>query len=255
MGETMNQTLKELYERKSVRVFEDRPVGAEEKRRILEAAIQAPTGGNQGMFAIIDVTDPELKQKLADSCDHQKFIATAPMVLAFCADYQKWYDAYLAHGEENVRMPKEGDMLLAYEDTLIAAQNAVVAAQSMGIGSCYIGDFLENYEVQKELLHLPKYVLPAVLLVFGYPTRQQKERVKPPRFSVEDVVGENTYLKKSGEEFLDMLKKRQGLEDEAFDRWFTTFYNRKYNCDFSREMSRSVREMILAWVKDEDSVS
>ena len=163
----MNQTLKDIYERKSVRVFEDRAIGKEEKRRILEAAIQAPTAGNQGMYAIIDVTDPELKAKLAETCDHQKFIATAPMVLAFCADYQRWYDAYLAHGETEVRKPAEGDLMLAFEDTLIAAQNAVVAAQSMGIGSCYIGDFLENYEIQKELLNLPKYVLPAVVVVFG----------------------------------------------------------------------------------------
>lgn len=245
----MNQTLIDIYERKSVRVFEDRPIGTEEKRRILEAVIQAPTAGNQGMFAIIDVTDPELKAKLAETCDHQKFIATAPMVLAFCADYQRWYDAYLAHGETDVRKPAEGDMMLAFEDTLIAAQNAVVAAQSMGIGSCYIGDFLENYEIQKELLNLPKYVVPAVVIVFGYPTEQQKERVKPPRFSVEEVVGENTYLRKSGDEFLRMLQRRQGLDDEAFDRWFTAFYNRKYNSDFSREMSRSVREMIKAWME------
>ncbi|MBQ2106230.1 MAG: nitroreductase, partial [Lachnospiraceae bacterium] len=66
---------------------------------------------------------------------------------------------------------------------------------------------------------------------------------------VEEVVGENTYLRKSGEEFLGMLQKRQGLEDEAFDRWFTAFYNRKYNSDFSREMSRSVHEMIKAWME------
>ena len=207
----MNQTLKDIYERKSVRVFENRAIGKEEKRRILEAAIQAPTAGNQGMFAIINVTDPELKAKLAETCDHQKFIATAPMVLAFCADYQRWYDAYLAHGEAEVRKPAEGDLMLAFEDTLIAAQNAVVAAQSMGIGSCYIGDFLENYETQKEILNLPKYVVPAVVVVFGYPTEQQRDRVKPPRFSVEEVVGENTYLRKSGEEFLGMLQKRQGL--------------------------------------------
>ena len=214
----MNQTLKEIYARKSVRVYEDRPIGAEEKRRILEAAIQAPSAGNMGLYAIIDVTDPELKAKLAETCDNQPFIATAPLVLAFCVDYQRWFDAFCAH-EENVRIPAEGDFMLAFADTMIAAQNAVVAAESMGIGSCYIGDFLENFEKQ------------------------------PPRFAVEDVVGENTYLSKTGEEYMDMLKKRHNLEGEAFDRWMTAFFKRKWNCDFSVEMSRSVRDMLKAWVE------
>lgn len=244
----MNQTLKEIYERKSVRVYEDKEISQEAKRHILEAAIQAPTAGNMGLFAIIDVTDPGLKEKLAETCDHQPFIAKAPLVLAFCADFQKWYDAFCAHTDD-VHVPEEGDLLLAFEDTMIAAQNAVVAAQSMGIGSCYVGDFLERYEVHKELLGLPKYVLPAVLIAFGYPTEQQKERQKPPRFSVEDVVGENRYLSKTGEEFLDMLKKRHNLEGEAFDRWMNAFYNRKWNCDFRKEMSRSAHEMIKSWME------
>ena len=102
---------------------------------------------------------------------------------------------------------------------------------------------------QKEILNLPKYVVPAVVVVFGYPTQQQIDRVKPPRFTVEEVVGENTYARKTGDEFLEMLKRRQDLEGEAFDRWFTAFYNRKYNSDFSREMSRSVSAMIKAWME------
>ena len=42
----MNQTIRELHSRKSVRVYEDRPVEAEIKKAILDAAIQAPTAGN-----------------------------------------------------------------------------------------------------------------------------------------------------------------------------------------------------------------
>ena len=55
-------------------------------------------------------------------------------------------------------------MLLAMEDSIIAAQNAVVAAESLGIGSCYIGDILENYEIHQELFHLPQYAIPTTLL-------------------------------------------------------------------------------------------
>ena len=43
----MNTTIQELFDRKSVRVFEDREMLAEEKHLILEAATMAPTAGNQ----------------------------------------------------------------------------------------------------------------------------------------------------------------------------------------------------------------
>ena len=71
----MNETLRVLMERKSVRVFEKRPIGPEEKQAILNAAMRAPTAGNSMLYSILDVTDQALKDKLAITCDHQPFIA------------------------------------------------------------------------------------------------------------------------------------------------------------------------------------
>ena len=164
----MNTTLQQLRARKSTRVFTDRPIPPEAKAAILEAAVQAPTAGNQQLYTIIDVTDPAVQAKLVETCDNQAFIGTAQMVLVFCADCKKWYDAYIEAGC-SPRLPGAGDLLLAVSDTNIAAQNAVCAAESLGIGSCYIGDVMENCEAQRELLGLPRYVFPAAMLVFGYP--------------------------------------------------------------------------------------
>ena len=144
----MNQVIQQLYDRKSVRVFTGREIAPEDKDAILRAAAQAPTAGNQQLYTILDITDQKLKDRLAVTCDNQPFIATAKMVLIFCADCQKWYDAYLATGCAP-RHPGVGDLLLAVSDTNIAAQNAVTAAQSLGIGSCYIGDVLENCEIHR----------------------------------------------------------------------------------------------------------
>ena len=119
----------------------------------MEAAIAAPSAGCQQLYTILDITDQKLKEMLAESCDHQSFIANAKMVLVFCADCKKWYDAYLEAGCEP-RKPGVGDLMLAITDTAIAAQNAVVAAESLGIGSCYIGDIMENCEEQRRLLQL-----------------------------------------------------------------------------------------------------
>ena len=134
----MNEIIKSLYDRKSVRVYEDRPIPEKMKQIILEAAAQAPSAGCQQLYTILDITDQKLKDELVKTCDNQPFIATAPMVLVFCADCKKWYDAYLEAGC-SPRKPGVGDLMLAVTDTAIAAQNAVVAAQSFGIGSCYIG--------------------------------------------------------------------------------------------------------------------
>ncbi len=237
----MNEVISQLFERKSVRVFTDRTIAPKEKALILEAAVQAPTAGNQQLYTILDITDQALKEKLVDTCDHQPFIAQSPLVLIFCADCLKWYDAYQSVGCAP-RDPGVGDLLLAVNDALIAAQNAVVAAHSLGIGSCYIGDIMENYEQQKDLLGLPEYVFPAAMLVFGYPTEQQRSREKPPRSPKEQIVHENRYRRMDSDELRQLLEIKAGKRE--YEKWLRAFCERKYDSDFSREMTRSVNRYL-----------
>ena len=185
-----NPTLDALCARKSVRVFTEEPVPQAVKNALFQAAMQAPTAGNQMLYTILDITDAALKARLADLCDHQPFIADAPVVLVFVADCQRWYDGFAAAGCAP-RPPREGDLLLAAADAAIAAQNTVVAAESFGLGSCYIGDILENCEDVRSALALPPYAVPAAMLVLGRPTQQQRERRKPARFDARYIVREN----------------------------------------------------------------
>lgn len=232
----MNNVIRQLYARKSVRVFTEQPITREEKNAILTAATQAPTAGNQQLYTILDITDHALKEKLSITCDNQPFIAQAKLVLIFCADCQKWYDAFQDAGCEP-RKPGTGDLLLAANDAIIAAQNAVVAAHSLGIGSCYIGDILENCEIHREILHLPRYVVPVSMIVFGYPTEQQLNRSKPERVAMSHIVHENGYRTMDAQERKDMLTYKAAGDYEA---WIHAFCKRKYNSDFSQEMTRSV---------------
>lgn len=245
----MNEIIRDLHRRKSVRAFQKRDVSPEVKRAVLEAAMAAPTAGNQQMYTILEITDPELKRRLSETCDHQPFIAEAPMVLIFLADFQKWYDAFTEAGCAP-RRPGVGDLMLAVTDAAIAAQNAVTAAQSLGLGSCYIGDVMENCEIHRELLCLPEYVFPAAMLVFGYPTQQQLERPKPARCRLEDIVCENVYRRKNGDELRGMFADRH--PNMTYDEWAQRFCRRKYNSDFSREMTRSV-EVYLRSFQHSDS--
>ena len=148
----MTHTLDIIHNRKSVRAYEDVPIRTEDKEEILHAAMRAPTAGNMMLYSIIEIQDQTMKDTLVATCDHQPFIATAPLVLLFAADYQRWYDYFVFSGVEefckrsgtSMRKPEEGDLLLACCDAMIAAQTAVLAAESLGIGAGFFGDIREN---------------------------------------------------------------------------------------------------------------
>ena len=237
----MNEVIRQLIDRKSMRVYTEQEISPADKALILKAAAEAPTAGNQQLYTILDITDQKIKDRLVETCDHQGMIGEAKMVLVFCADCKKWYDAYLATGCEP-RKPAIGDLMLAVSDTMIAAQNAVTAAESLGIGSCYIGDVMENCAEQRALLNLPEFVFPVGMLIFGYPTQQQKDRPKPERVEQKFIVHENGYRPLSAEELEEMWTKRCGVK--SYSEWMQAFCKRKYNSEFSREMGRSVAEYL-----------
>ena len=109
----------------------------------------------------------------------------------------------------------------------------------------YIGDVMENCEKQRRLLGLPAYVFPAAMVVFGYPTEQQKTRKKPKRAAMKHIVSENKYPGQSSEDREDMFfKSREITENKSYPEWMRAFCERKYNSGFSQEMTRSVREYL-----------
>ncbi|HSL43400.1 MAG TPA: nitroreductase family protein [Anaerolineales bacterium] len=257
----MNQVIDVLKKRRSVRAYEERQISAEVRAEILKATLRAPTAGNMMLYSIVDVTDQRIKDQLAISCDNQPFIARAPMVWLFLADYQHWFDYFLASGVNEIceqkqismRKPEEGDLLLACCDALIAAQNAVVAAESFGIGSCYIGDIMEQYEIHKELFGLPQYTFPICMLVFGYRTLEQIHRPYTNRFDEKFILFENQYRRLSQPELREMFAEREeqmskGQSKEGIANFGQAMYFRKFDSDFSCEMSRSVRLTLKEWM-------
>lgn len=241
-----NPIVDSLFARKSTREFLDRPVPREIRDRILDCAIQAPTAGNQALYAIIEVSDQGLKDELADSCDRQAFIAKAPLVLVFVADCLRWLDCYRTAGVE-AREPGPGDFLLACEDALIAAQNAVVAAEASGLGSCYIGDILENRERVVGLLGLDRRTVPVAMLVMGYPTEPQRSRAKPPRLARGYLVHENRYRRREPGELRAMVASVHAERGFDFDEYMKAFCARKYESEFMREMNRSAAAYLEAF--------
>ena len=258
----MNPTLEVIAQRKSLRAYSDQPVTQEEKDAILWAAFRAPTAGNLMLYSIIEVEDQAIKDRLAVTCDHQPFIARAPFVLIFLADYQRWTDIFTYSDVDQClqelgrvrRTPQEGDLMLACCDALIAAQNAAIAAESLGIGSCYIGDIFENYEIHRDLLNLPQYVFPISMLCFGHPTEDYATRKQATRFEREFIVHKDAYRRLDPEQLQRML---QPLEERFLAHPLAgarnvgqATYLRKFDSDYSLEMNRSTREMLRRWSQE-----
>lgn len=248
----MNQTLRLMDARCSTRVYADSPITDAEKQAILHATFRAPTGGNMMLYTIIDVADQAIRERLVVTCDDQPFIARAPWVLVFVADFQKWMDLFEYSDVEALglpyRAPGLGDLMLACSDALIAAQNAVIAAESLGIGSCYIGDILENAEEHIELLGLPVHTLPVAMLCFGRP------RAEPRRVSrqTEHMVHTNRYQRLG---HADLAEIAAELEREyaphgnkpGMANHVQAVYQRKFASEFMTEMNRSVELWMKRW--------
>ena len=250
----MNPTIELIERRTSTRTFTDEPVTAEERQTILHAAMRAPTAGNMMLYSILEIEDQELKDRLAVTCDDQPFIARAPWVLIFLADLQKWVDLF-AHagvarieGVEHREVPGPGDLLLACADAIIAAQTAALAAESLGIGSCYIGDILENAEEHCELFGLPNHTLPVAMLVFGRPA---VAREPVPR-QESHVVMRDRYHRLSEDELAEVTEELgQRFAPRGFkpgiENYPQAIYARKYTSDFMREMNRSAAWWLERW--------
>jgi nitroreductase len=256
----MNDTLKTILNRRSTRKYADTPITREEKDTLLQATFRAPTAGNMMLYSIIEVEDQSLKDKLAVTCDNQPFIATAPYVLLFLADYQRWIDLFDWSGAPQAcfekghspRQPGEGDLMLACCDALIAAQTAVIAAESMGIGSCYIGDIMENCETHRAMFDLPRYTFPICLLCFGRPFAARENPRLIKRFDREFIVQKDRYRAVDPADYPALMREAAAQfphdeGSEAIKRYVQALYNRKFVSDFSVEMTRSVKKWVDIW--------
>ncbi len=249
----MNSILDVIANRKSIRSYEDREIEKDVKDKIIQAAFRSPTAGNMMLYSMIEVTEQENKDKLAKTCDNQPFIAKAPLVIVFFADYQRWYDFFKVSGVKDVRKPGRGDLFISCCDALIAAQTSVVAAESLGVGSCYIGDVMENYEIHKELFGLPEYVFPITMLCFGYPTEQQQNRPLSQRFDKIYIYFKDKYKRHSREDFQDMYEQRHNQifgkrkEIKGTTNVGQYIYQKKYTSDYAAEMNRSVDLILKTW--------
>lgn len=241
----MNETINVLKNHTSIRKFNNIEITELEENEIIECAMRGATAGGMMLYSIIKIKDKTTLEKLSVLCDDQPFIKDCGLGLVFLVDTNKYEKYFEYSGIKNTHKDYTGatsaDFVLGVQDAVIAAQNSVICAESLDIGTCYIGDIVENIEEIQKLLNLPYGTMPISFVVFGKYDTKPKLR---ERFSKEFVVFEEKY-QDIDEEFLNkMFEKEEHTLDFA-----NITYNRKMGASFFKEMIRSCDLYIKQWLK------
>jgi len=234
-----NETLTILNTHTSIRKFNDIPIKSEEKQAIIDASLRGATAGNMMLYSLLKIERKDNLERLSQWCDNQPFIKTADFGLMVLVDVQKWHQLFNLHGLEDThgyKRPEMADFMLGLQDAMIAAQNAVIAAESLAIGTCYIGDILENYEAIRAHFNLPDYVVPVTFIVFGH---YDHKPVLRKRFETKHVVFSECYPRVDEAFVNEMFEGHFKAPDEV-----VAFFERKRSSDFFNEMNRSIKKYI-----------
>ena len=167
--------LMDVYEaiktRTSVRGYLPTSVEDEKLERILDAARLAPSGKNGQPWTFIVIREAGTRAELVAACKGQAFIAEAPVVIAVCGAEEQ---AYQKMGGYWNSLPV---------DIGIALEHLMLAAAAEGLGTCWIGAFIE--EEVRAILEIPAHLKIVALTPVGYPKGQ---RVTRPRKPLAEIV-------------------------------------------------------------------
>jgi nitroreductase len=236
-----------ILNHRSIRRYKDKTIAEPVLMEILTAASRASTTGNMQVYSIVMTRDKELKEKLWEAHFRQNMVLQAPVILTFCADFNrfnKWCRQRKAEpGYDNFL-----SLMTAFTDALLAAQNAALAAEEHGLGICYLGTTLYNADKIIEILSLPLRVIPVTTLVVGYPDESpgltdrlplegivQNEKYKD--YTPEDI--DVLYKEKDSSELTLKLLKENDLETLA-----QVFTQKRYTKKDNEAISQKLLEVI-----------
>lgn len=214
-----------LKQRRTIRQYTDKAIPAELMTELLTTAAQSSNTGNMQAYSVIVTTSNEIKAQLAPAHFNQPMVTKAPVVLTFCADFNrfsKWCEQRNAvPGYDNFQ-----SFMATAIDTMIFAQTFAVAAESAGLGICYLGTTTYNAGEIIGVLNLPKLVVPITTITVGYPEKMPE---LTDRLPLEAVVH---------------YEKYNDFSNEKID----TLYAEKENSDFYKNFVAENNKETLAQV-------
>ena len=184
--------LAQLLQHRSVRRFTTEPVTPETVTALVAAAQSAATSSNNQVWSVVEIRDETARTRLVHEAGGSSFIADAPVILLFVADWARAAAIADRHGEPAEAADYLESTLVGFVDAALAAQNAVVAAEALGLGTCYLGSLRNHPEVTAEIAGLPPRAVVAFGIALGHPDPTDRAGIKP-RLAPHVVHGVETY--------------------------------------------------------------
>lgn len=238
-----------ILNHRSIRKFKSENPDKSLISKILEAGTRASTTGNMQVYSIIVTTQPDIKEKLWEAHFKQGMVLQAPVILTFCADFNRFNQWCLQRNAE----PGYDNFLSFFTaaiDALLAAQNVCIAAEANGLGICYLGTTTYMADKFIEILKLPKGVVPVTTIALGYPDETPE---LTDRLPLEAVVHYETYKNYTSEDIDALYKDKENLQStkellkinqkETLAQIFTDKrYTRKDNILFSQTLLETLKK-------------
>ena len=165
--------------RRSVRVYQDKPVPRDVLESVLSAALMAPSWKNTQTVSYIVVESSEMKAKLLEALPpyNARTVSTAPVTVVMTTRKERC--GYNRDGSFTTRKGDRWEMF----DAGIACQTLCLAAWDRGLGTCIMGIYDE--EKLPVLLGVPEDQYVTAVVALGYPGETP---VCPKRKSLEEKV-------------------------------------------------------------------
>ena len=148
-----------LFNRRSKRRYTDKEVGDEKIKKLLEAAMSAPSAHNKQSWEFIVIKDNQTMNKIMEFHDYSKMLKDAPLAIVVCGDKNAYKNFWV-------------------QDCSAATQNLLLMAENLELGACWLGVYPveEYYSKLSELLELPDNIIPLNVIAIGYPERKSRRR-------------------------------------------------------------------------------
>jgi nitroreductase len=198
-----------LLAHRTIRKYKCDPVGEPIVQKILEAGCRAPTTGNMQLYSIIVTRDEEGKKALASCHFNQPMVLNAPLVLTFCADFNR-FNKWCRLGNAESGYDNFLSFITAAIDALLVAQNVTIAAESKGLGVCYLGT--TTYLAGKiiDTLKLPAGVVPVTTLTIGWPDEAPEQIDRLP---IEAIIHNESYNDYTDEAIVNAYLEKENRSD------------------------------------------